>query len=237
MLQFIRSVCLILTFATVCGCLLVSGTSVAHAAKLDDAACSALKVERARLETDSIKSDMAKGPQWAKDNLTPERLKEIEQLIGLQESVAFRCALPKPLPAPASLAKAGEGAKQDVSIAPGVGEPTSALTPLPGASPEPSVKPAKKSTVTKKALAPSKPAAKAERAPSTKSTSTKKYKPKVSDVYVPPAKNPGLGFSANTPSVTGKASSLADEASSVIGDAPSVTGEATGGASAAPLSP
>ena len=216
MLQFIRSVRLILTFATVCGCLLVSGSRVAHAAKLDDAACSALKVEWARLETDAIKSDMAKGPQWAKDNLTPERLKEIEQLIGLQESVAFRCTLPRPLPAPARLATAGEVAKQDASIAPGVGEPAPVLTPLPGTSPEPAVKPAKKSTVTKKALAPAKPAAKAERAPSTKSTSTKKYKPKVSDVYVPPAKNPGLGFSANTPSVTG---------------------EATGGASAAPLSP
>lgn len=200
MLPTLRSTRVILTAAGaaiwVCGCF-TSG--VAHAAKLDDAACVALKVERARLETDAIKSDMGKGPQWAKDNLTPERLKEIEQLIGLQESIAFRCKLPKPLPAPASVAKAVEGAKQDAaSIAPGAGEATTALTPLPGASPEPVVKPAKKSTVTKKALAPAKP--------TVKSTSTKKSKPKVSDVYVPPAKNPGLEFNANAATVAGEAS-------------------------------
>ena len=96
MLPTIRSTRVILALAVAavwaCGCF-TSG--MAHAAKLDDAACDALKVERARLDTDAIKSDMAKGPQWAKDNLTPERLKEIEQLIGLQESIAFRCTLPK----------------------------------------------------------------------------------------------------------------------------------------------
>ena len=209
MLPTIRSTRVILALAVAavwaCGCF-TSG--MAHAAKLDDAACDALKVERARLESDAIKSDMAKGPQWAKDNLTPERLKEIEQLIGLQESIAFRCTLPKAVPAPASIAKAGDGTKRDASIEPGAIEAATPLTPIPGASPEPSVKPAKKSTVTKKALTPSKPAA--------KSTSTKKSKAKVSDVYVPPAKNPGLGFSSN---------------------APTVTGEALSGAASAPLSP
>lgn len=197
MLQFIRSVRFVFTLATVC-CCIAGGSLAARAAKLDDTACDTLKVERARLDTDAIKSDMAKGPQWAKDNLTPERLKEIEQLIGLQESIAFRCPRPKPVPAPASVAKAGDGAKQDASVAPSAIEDTTPLTPIPGASPEPIVKPTKKSAVTKKAPALAKPAA--------KSTSTKKSKPKVSDVYVPPPKNPGLGFSSNAPTVTGEAS-------------------------------
>ena len=84
----------------------------ARAAKLDGVTCDALKAERARLETEAIKSDMVKGPQWAKDNMSSERLKEIEQLIGLQESIAFRCPLPKPPPPPpGSVAKVGDTGK------------------------------------------------------------------------------------------------------------------------------
>ena len=72
----------------------------ADAAKLDEPACTGLKAERARLATDAIKSDMAKGPQWGKENLSSERLKEIEQLIGIEENIAFRCPVPKPPPVP-----------------------------------------------------------------------------------------------------------------------------------------
>ncbi len=87
-------------------------TSGALAAKLDPVACDVLKAERARLATDALKSDMTKGPDWAKTNLPSERLKEIEQLIGLEEGIAFRCSVPKPAPAAAGVAKAGESSKK-----------------------------------------------------------------------------------------------------------------------------
>ncbi len=70
----------------------------AQATKLDNITCDALKLERSRIETEAIKSDMAKGPEWAKGNLSKDRLGEIELLIGLQENIAFRCPLPRPTP-------------------------------------------------------------------------------------------------------------------------------------------
>lgn len=108
----------------------------ASAAKLDDITCDALKLERSRIETDAIKSDMEKGPDWAKSNLSSERLKEIEQLIGLQESIAFRCPLPKPLPPdpndPNAAAAAGQppgGAPQNTQPVPAALEDTFSMTP------------------------------------------------------------------------------------------------------------
>lgn len=97
-------------YAAILATLVCTWAGAAQASKLDDITCDALKLEKSRLETEALKSDMAKGPQWAKDNLSTERLKEIEQLIGLQATVAFRCPRPKPPPVQAGTAKkAGQG--------------------------------------------------------------------------------------------------------------------------------
>lgn len=105
----------IFTATLACACLC---SSPAAASRLDDAACDALKAERARIETDALKSDMQKGPAWAKDNVSPERLKEIEQVIGLDESIAFRCQQPKSVAVPVHAAKANPGAAGGTSAAP-----------------------------------------------------------------------------------------------------------------------
>ena len=190
------------------GCL----SGPAHASKLDDAACGTLKAEKARLETDALKSDMAKGPQWAKDNLAPDRLKEIEQLIGLQENIAFRCALPKPTPSQAAAAKAAKEAKKAATgssqaAVDAVGE----AAPLPPAVNDPAAVPAKtkksKKATTSGAAgkAVETPSAKAERPPPPKPPVVQKSKPKVSDAYAPPPGVPGLSLGSSAATVPGAA--------------------------------
>ncbi len=63
----------------------------ARAAPLDDAACVSLSVERDGLIAQGIKDDKAKGPAWAKANLSDERLAAIAHLIELEEQLSFRC--------------------------------------------------------------------------------------------------------------------------------------------------
>lgn len=70
----------------------------AAAARLDKEACEALKVEQARLVEAGAKSDMERGPEWAKVNLPPDRLKRIERLLEVEEGLAFRCPQPRPAP-------------------------------------------------------------------------------------------------------------------------------------------
>jgi hypothetical protein len=199
------------------------GAGSAMAAKLDGAACDALKAERARLETDALKSDMAKGPEWAKTNLAPERLKEIEQLIGIQEGIAFRCPVPKPVPQPGNVAKAGEdtknasGKNRDIGEggADGDKEPAQLLKKQPASAEKPAGKDPKASKADKPvgqaAVAPpkdsasakgEKPSATAKKSNSTgqkPSTPSQKQKAKVSDAYVPPPPAIGGGYASGEP--------------------------------------
>jgi hypothetical protein len=73
------------------GFALAAGIGGALAAPLDEQACKGLKTEREALVTRGIESDMAKGPEWAKSNLQPDRLKEVARLIELNEQLTFRC--------------------------------------------------------------------------------------------------------------------------------------------------
>jgi hypothetical protein len=72
------------------GAALLSAQTAA-AAPLDPAACTDLKTERQGLITAGAKSDMEKGPDWAKTNLAPDRLGKIERLIAVEEQLSFRC--------------------------------------------------------------------------------------------------------------------------------------------------
>lgn len=67
------------------------GTSMALAAPLDPEACTALKTEHTSLVAAGAKSDMSRGPEWAKANLAPDRLEKIKRLITIQEQLSFRC--------------------------------------------------------------------------------------------------------------------------------------------------
>ena len=70
---------------------LLLAAPAALAAPLDPEACAALKTEHRDLVAAGAKSDMTRGPEWAKANLAPERLGKIERLIAVEEQLSFRC--------------------------------------------------------------------------------------------------------------------------------------------------
>lgn len=106
----------------------------AAAAPLDKEACEVLKAEQARLATEALKADMEKGPEWAKANLAPARLKEIQAFIELEEQLTFRCPNPAfKLPRTTTAAKPPDAKKAD--RAPGELE-TAPVVPAPGSVPD-----------------------------------------------------------------------------------------------------
>jgi hypothetical protein len=70
---------------------LAGASGVAEAAPLDEAACNGIKTERDGLIAKGLETDLAKGAEWGKVNLPPDRLKEIARLIDLNEQLTFRC--------------------------------------------------------------------------------------------------------------------------------------------------
>jgi hypothetical protein len=170
---------------------------VAVAAPLDQDACARFKTELLQLELAGTRNDMAKGPDWAKVNLSADKLSQIKRLMEVEEQLLFRCQ-GKPLvvlpdgvngeaaPAPAAAergkeaagaAKApahGKAAKE--SPPPGKAE---AKQPSKGPGPAPVSKaPAAKAAVPGKTAPAAPPAAQAKPKP--------KPKPKVDDAYRPP---------------------------------------------------
>lgn len=71
--------------------LLAAGVDCALADKLDKTACKQLKNELSYVLAAGAREDMAQGPDWAKANLTRERLQKIKKLIELEEQLEFRC--------------------------------------------------------------------------------------------------------------------------------------------------
>lgn len=109
-------ICRALLAAALCLPALAPG---ALAAPLEPQACTSLKTEYDGLVGAGAKADMAKGPDWAKANLAPERLKRIERVIALEEQLSFRCDLRltaqpaiKEPPKPPQEKQAKDGAKQ-----------------------------------------------------------------------------------------------------------------------------
>lgn len=90
----------------------------AHAGPLGAEACKEVKAERETLLARGLEADIARGPEWGKANLAPERLKEIARYIELTEQLTFRCGelavarpdgkplLKRPDPPPAAAASA-----------------------------------------------------------------------------------------------------------------------------------
>ena len=61
------------------------------APKLDKETCDQLKSEQATFASSGIAADFEKGAAWAKANLSPDRLREIEHYILLDEQLKFGC--------------------------------------------------------------------------------------------------------------------------------------------------
>jgi len=90
----------------------------ASAAPLDADTCAKLKAEQTQLEDAGAGHNMAKGPQWAKANLAPDKIEQVRRLIELEELLLFRCTgrslvtlppEPDPDPAAASAEPAEDG--------------------------------------------------------------------------------------------------------------------------------
>ncbi len=71
--------------------------------------CDRAKSEQAGLESAGVTADMARGAEWARANLEPERLKRVARWIELQEQILFRCPRPKPPPEPQTAGGAAGG--------------------------------------------------------------------------------------------------------------------------------
>lgn len=171
-----------------------------RAEQLDAATCGQLKGELVRMEQDGARGNMAKGPEWAKANLPPDKLDQVRRLIELDEQLLFRCSvrnlveLPPDADAdpPASADKAGKDAapaKADgLPAAQKKAGPKAAPAQRPAARPKPKPKQAVKAEPKAKdaGSAPGKAAA-------------AKPKPKVNDAFKPPVVDPQADPFANQP--------------------------------------
>jgi hypothetical protein len=61
------------------------------AAPLDAETCGKLNGERLQLEFAGARANMAKGPEWAKGNLSPDAMKQVRRLIDIDAQMLFRC--------------------------------------------------------------------------------------------------------------------------------------------------
>jgi hypothetical protein len=97
---------------------LLISAGAAAAATLDQDACARLKTELLQLELAGTRNNMGKGPDWAKGNLSADKLLQIKRLLDVEEQLLFRCqgkplvVLPEGVEAepPASTDRAKEGA-------------------------------------------------------------------------------------------------------------------------------
>lgn len=63
----------------------------ATSAKLDEDTCNQLRLEQMAFKQSGVVADYERGAEWARTNLTAERMREIERYIALDEQVKFGC--------------------------------------------------------------------------------------------------------------------------------------------------
>lgn len=105
-----------------------------RAGMLDVESCRRHKSEYDTLGGSGIREMMAKGPDWAKANLTKERMEQVRRYLALEEDVRFRCPLGKARPEL-------EAAESEA----GATTPLNADEAAPAAKAPPAAKPARKS--------------------------------------------------------------------------------------------
>jgi hypothetical protein len=153
------------------GAILVSNPAV-RAAPLDEQACAQLKDEQAQLVKAGTKADLDRGADWAKTNLPPDRLRQIERYITVEEQILFRCPQPKPPRQAAS-----EGSTEKTKRPKHKASPENEAAEAPDGAPQ-STKPTPAKTLgAKSEPKPGQPTAK---------PAAPKPRPKVNDAYSPP---------------------------------------------------
>lgn len=78
-------------FLAAAGSLSCGGIAYATSPKIDDDTCTQLRAEQAKFQQSGILNDINKGAEWAKGNLSPDRLREIQHYMDLDEQVKFGC--------------------------------------------------------------------------------------------------------------------------------------------------
>ena len=72
-------------------CAAASLSVSAPADPFDKEACAKLEVEQKKLLTREVQEALAKGPDWVKVHLDPEKIEAVRQYLVVEESVMFRC--------------------------------------------------------------------------------------------------------------------------------------------------
>jgi len=65
--------------------------SAAEAVPLTEAACERYAAERSVLRRLDVEAHLARGPEWARENLTSPQLDLIQRYIKVDEALKFRC--------------------------------------------------------------------------------------------------------------------------------------------------
>jgi len=112
--------------------------------KIDADTCTQLRLEQIKFRQSGIVDDIQKGPEWAKANLTPDRLREVEHYMALDEQVKFGCRDAKLSP---EAEKASEAASRieinsdaDPTASEGAADASSSKTSKPAAAKQPAHK-------------------------------------------------------------------------------------------------
>jgi hypothetical protein len=78
-------------YAVLLAGLLMPAAANATAPKLGADTCTQLRLEETKFRQSGLLDDMSKGAEWAKTNLSQDRLHEIERFITLDEQIKFGC--------------------------------------------------------------------------------------------------------------------------------------------------
>jgi hypothetical protein len=192
----------------------VAGVAPVSAVPLDAPACEQLQARYDTLRNEGAAADMARGPEWARANLPPERLKRIATLLEVEEQLSFRCGLAK---ARITLPTTVEGGEEEI---PGPGEapvegsprvialpqkaPSASKRPAAAAAAAPLTKapvapaPAKKPAATRQPVKAGPPQKAPEGAQPRKKAPAKRKPPQADDAYRPPPR-PKANDSASAP--------------------------------------
>lgn len=127
--------------AAAAGAIMLSAAA-AHAAMLDPETCRKLKTEHDSMNASGLREMLAKGPDWAKSNLTKERMDQLKRFLTVEEDVRFRCPLGKARPElEAAESEAGATtALQPGEAAPGAPAPPASAAAKPARKPKPPAK-------------------------------------------------------------------------------------------------
>jgi hypothetical protein len=125
------------TIAALAFCLAPAAVRATEA-KIDADTCTALRLEQIKFRQSGILDDISKGPEWAKANLSADRLREVEHYLLLDEQVKFGCRDAKLSP---EAEKASEAAARiEINSDADPTAPIAADPPKPGTAAKPAVK-------------------------------------------------------------------------------------------------